>query len=134
MRTCKTSPAEAGPGTPAPCPASAPGGDGFDQLAAEAVAVAQQLVGLVRDGDRAAIGKFFGGLDLTEQRWYALAVMLACMVDDEQSPADLLAWMTWTDPGQPVRAAGRGRPLLPWKHPDAPRDRFAGVPLRLLPS
>lgn len=85
-----------------------------DQLAVEAVIVAQLLTGLVRDGDRHAIGEFIGSLDLTPDRVNALLVMLASMVDHDKTPAELFNWMTWVDWNTPIRRQAPGAwPAVP---------------------
>jgi hypothetical protein len=100
--------------------------DGQDQLAAEAVTVAQLLTGLVRDVDRHAIGVFIGSLELTGQRVTALLVMLASMVDPDKPPTELLSWMTWVDWETPIRRQSPGAwPAVPWQE-----HRTYEVPLR----
>jgi len=57
------------------------------------------------DGGRWDVDNLIGGLDLTELR--ALAVVLAAMVDPEQTVGQALAHITWDEHGHPVRPETR---------------------------
>lgn len=69
-------------------------------LAERMVPVAASFVGVVRDEDRDGVTSFLSGL--TEHERAALPVILAAMVPDDLSPADLLRWVTWDEFGRPL--------------------------------
>ena len=69
-------------------------------LAERLVPVAAAFVGVVRDEDRDGVGRFLAGLPQPERD--ALPVILAAMIPDDRSPADLLGWVTWDEFGRPL--------------------------------
>ena len=73
------------------------------KLAARMVPVAARLAGMVRDEDAAAIGVFLSKLTGEETR--ALLVVQAAMIPDDQTPADLLGWVTWDEHGHSLDGA-----------------------------
>lgn len=81
-----------------------------DQLALDLVPVATDLICRVRDDGRESAGHLLASLTDT-QRW-ALPVVLAAMVPDDQGLGELLAWVDQPDDRSP---GGRGpvRPLRP---------------------
>lgn len=82
-----------------------------------AIIRAQNLAGMVRDEGPDAIGRYLDALD--RGQLYALTVALAAMVDVDQTPADLLAWITEPDPGQPALPI----PPTPRRTPPVRADR-----------
>lgn len=74
------------------------------ELAAGMVHVATRLAGHVRDWNQNAVDDLLGRLNAPQQR--ALCVVLAAMVDIDQTPTDLLAW---TDPTTTTGPAPGGR-------------------------
>jgi hypothetical protein len=86
----------------APAPAPRQRGD----LAEAMVPLAARLAGAVHDRDPAAVACLLGKVPAGAKD--ALAVVLAAMVDVDQSPRDLLAWVRWDERGQPRPAPGAG--------------------------
>lgn len=70
------------------------------ELAGRLVPVAARLAAMVREEDREAIGTYLASLGEAE-RW-ALPVVLAAMVPADQTPAQLLEWVTWDEHGKPL--------------------------------
>jgi hypothetical protein len=61
--------------------------------------VAMELAGLVQqDGDPDSIGEFLGSLAAAELA--ALPIVLAGMVDLDQTPQELLSWVRWDEQGR----------------------------------
>ena len=71
-------------------------------LAERLVPVAAEFVGVVRDEDRDSVGRFLARLPRQERD--ALPVILAAMIPDDRTPADLLSWVTWDEFGRPLPA------------------------------
>ena len=96
-------------------------------MAAAMVPVACELACLVRDGDQAGIARRMYSLlrqDPQEdgmQRLFALVVVLAAMVPDDQPHLDLLAWL---EPGTPQRDG-----MLSKAHGRASKRQRRGLPL-----
>lgn len=65
--------------------------DAMDAVAESVTWPAVTLVGLVRDRDAGGIARLLGSLDRDQRR--ALPVVLAAMVDDGKTPAQLLSWL-----------------------------------------
>ena len=65
--------------------------------------VALSLVGQVRERDRRAYGRRLQSMP--RQDLVALAVVLAALVPDDRSAADLLAWISFDDDGSPLPRA-----------------------------
>lgn len=79
------------------------------ELAAALVPKALELACLVHgDGDQAAIGRFLR--KLTDEEFGALPVILAALVPVDQTPAELLSWVTWDEPDEPLKVP---RQLVP---------------------
>ena len=70
------------------------------ELAERLVPVAASFVGVVRDEDRDAVTAFIA--ERTQHERDALLVILAAMIPDALSPADLLSWVTWDEHGAPL--------------------------------
>lgn len=70
------------------------------EFAERLVPVAASLVGVVRDEDRDGVTRFLSRL--THHERDALLVILAALVPDDRSPADLLDWVTWDEHGHPL--------------------------------
>jgi hypothetical protein len=75
-----------------------------DELATAMIPVACELACLVRDGDQRAIARRLHSL--SERELYALAVVSAAMIPDDQTLPDLLGWV---EPGTPQRDAMLGK-------------------------
>lgn len=69
-------------------------------LAERLVPVAASFVSVVRDEDRDAITAFLAKRTAHERD--ALLVILAAMIPDDRTPADLLSWVTWDEHGYPL--------------------------------
>lgn len=69
------------------------------------VPVACELAGLVREEGPGAIARFFRRVTRDEipVEARALMVVLAAMVPDDATPADLLSWADWDAPERPAR-------------------------------
>lgn len=65
-----------------------------------AIIRAQNLAGMVREEGPDAVGRYLDALN--RPQLYALTVTLAAMVDVDQTPNDLLAWLDHEQPGQPA--------------------------------
>ncbi len=70
------------------------------ELAERLVPVAASFVGVVRDEDRDGVTAFLAAR--TQHERDALLVILAAMIPDDLSPADLLSWVTWDEHGRPL--------------------------------
>ena len=70
------------------------------ELAERLVPVAASFVGVVRNEDRGNVTRFLRGL--TQHERDALPVILAAMIPDDQTPADLLKWVDWDEFGRPL--------------------------------
>ena len=68
--------------------------------AAQAVRRGIRLAGMVRDTGADTLGAYLDKLDRGDL--YALTVALAAMVDIDQRPADLLAWVTTLEQQEPA--------------------------------
>jgi hypothetical protein len=74
------------------------------ELAQRLVPKAIKLAGLVHgDGDATAIGRFLG--KLTPEERAALPVILAALVPTDRTAAELLAFVTWNEHGEPLETA-----------------------------
>jgi len=69
--------------------------DAYGDLAENLVPVAGQLVGAVHDDGIGAVARILSGVH--PDHMYALAVVLAAMVDPDSPPSELLGWVTWDD-------------------------------------
>lgn len=90
-----------------------------DEQAAAMIPVAADLACMVRDEDVAGIAAQLGKLDC--QQFYALAVVMAAMIPDDQPVGDLLAWF---EAGTPQREA-----MLRKAHVRAAKRQVRGLPL-----
>ena len=70
-------------------------------LAGRMVEQACELACMVRDCEAADIADVLDRLDIDEMK--ALLVVQAAMIPVDGRPADLLAWVTWDEYGQPIR-------------------------------
>lgn len=84
------------------------------EMAASMVPVACELACTVRDEGRESVARLLAQVtpEPVPEQIAALLVVLAAMVPDDKSPADLLSWVTWDEFGQPL--------------PDAPQRRSQG--------
>lgn len=85
--------------------------------ARDALPVALELVGHVRDGDSRAVQRILETDDVV-----ALCVILAALVDDTRRPSDLLAWAQPRDD-----LAGWSWPAVLVAHREYERHRAAGT-------
>ena len=69
-------------------------------LAERLVPVAASFVGVVREEDRDGVTAFLSDLAVHERD--ALLVILAAMIPEDRTPADLLSWVTWDEHGHPL--------------------------------
>ena len=69
-------------------------------LAERLVPVAASFVGVVREEDRDGVTAFLSALAVHERD--ALLVVLAAMIPEDRTPADLLSWVTWDEEGRPL--------------------------------
>ena len=69
--------------------------DAYGDLAENLVPIAGQLVGAVHDEGVGAVARVLS--QVHPDHMYALAVVLAAMVDPDSPPSELLGWVTWDD-------------------------------------
>ncbi len=88
-----------------------------DRLAEDTIPVALRLVGAVRETPYAGVddtSRILAKYDVAPGTpLAALLVVLAAMVDDEKTPAELLSWTGFPTPAPAIRRARRHRPFDP---------------------
>lgn len=87
------------------------------RLAERLVPVALEFAGVVRSEDADGVGEFLSALTPEERE--VLPVVLAAMVDVDQTPQRLLSWVTWDERERPLP---EGAQMVLWS-PPRPRAR-----------